>query len=158
MDAFRAVRTAGAEAAEAVMPRSPLQTSHPSTPTSAKNNDPSRRKSFWASFTGLSLYIILCRIPLMTFLAAVVGITHSNFWREKTHRYDLVFMQQIVTGIIGLIVALMMRDTAWMAQGAVAAAWSFRKRGVSLVTAEAIQGGYPGLVFKTSSHITDKLW
>ncbi|KAJ3113444.1 hypothetical protein HDU96_003384 [Phlyctochytrium bullatum] len=44
-----------------------------------------------------------------------------------------------------------------MVQGALAAYWAFRNKGKALAVAEAIQSGYPAIVFKTSDVWADRL-
>ncbi|KAJ3118956.1 hypothetical protein HDU96_005193 [Phlyctochytrium bullatum] len=114
-------------------------------------------QGFWSTLVGLLVYLVINRLPAHIMLLATITLTHTAWWRNATKGVDLVLLQQIVTGIVGALIGFILRDSTWMMQGALAAAWAFRKgKGISLATAEAIQGAYPGLVFKTSSGLLEK--
>ncbi|KAJ3206231.1 hypothetical protein HDU67_008304 [Dinochytrium kinnereticum] len=128
-------------------------------PSGAGEMDPGTRKptSFWSSSFGVSFSLVIIRLPIILLLYATIIFTHVEWW--KTNQIKLgsaVFWQQVLTAIVGLLVAFLIRDCAWMLQGALAAAWAFRKSGMSLPVSEAIQFGYPMLIFKTSSGWVDK--
>ncbi|KAI8850166.1 hypothetical protein BC829DRAFT_432087 [Chytridium lagenaria] len=115
------------------------------------------KTSFWSSSFGVTLYIIILRLPIIVMLFFLILFTNSRWWQDNQHRFgSTVFWQQALTAIVGALLAALMRDCAWMVQGAIAASWSFRKKGMALPVSEAIQDANPLLIFQTTTSLTDK--
>ncbi|KAI8850169.1 hypothetical protein BC829DRAFT_442409 [Chytridium lagenaria] len=103
---------------------------------------------------GVLLQLVLGRLPILFTLFFLIIFTDTPYWQSNTTA--TVFIQQTVIAAVGLLVALLLRDCAWMVQGAIAAAWLFRKKGIPLPFSEAIQFGHPALIFHTSAGWIDK--
>ncbi|KAI8850168.1 hypothetical protein BC829DRAFT_390002, partial [Chytridium lagenaria] len=115
------------------------------------------RHTLWSSAFGVTLYIVLLRVPIAVILLFTILFTNSTWWQENQLRFgSAVLWQQVLTAFVGLLISLLMRDAAWMVQGAIAAVWSFRKKGMPLPVCEAIQDANPMLIFMTSTSATDK--
>ncbi|KAJ3115001.1 hypothetical protein HDU96_001352 [Phlyctochytrium bullatum] len=129
------------------------------------------RRSFWSSHRGIVLYTLLMSLPAVAILIAIIAVTNTAAWSSFCRGRDLVFVQQVrlrsssttnalfqmVTGILGVVIGHLVKQFAWMTQGAIAAFWAFRPRPLSLLTAEAIQTGSNPLLFKSATSLVDRV-
>ncbi|KAJ3180118.1 hypothetical protein HK101_009982 [Irineochytrium annulatum] len=93
-------------------------------------------------------WLLLRRLPLAVLLVVLVVLTSTQWWMARPS--DIVLMQQVLTAAVGLIIGVLVREFTFMAQGALAATWAFRKHKSSLPVAEAIQFGNPALLINSA--------
>ncbi|KAJ3107397.1 hypothetical protein HDU97_004279 [Phlyctochytrium planicorne] len=108
---------------------------------------------FWSSAYGVILRLTIIRLPLGLGLLGIVATTHTDWWAGLTTAS--ISMQQTMTAVVGIFVTLLIRDSAWMVQGALAAMWAYKKVGIPLAVSEAIQSGHPAIIFNTATSFSD---
>ncbi|KAJ3180113.1 hypothetical protein HK101_009977, partial [Irineochytrium annulatum] len=94
------------------------------------------------------LWLLMTRMPLVIVLVLLVVLTNTQWWMGRPS--DIVFMQQLLTAAVGLILGVLIREFTFMAQGALAATWVFRPHKSSIPVAEAIQFGNPALLINSA--------
>ncbi|KAJ3180116.1 hypothetical protein HK101_009980 [Irineochytrium annulatum] len=92
-------------------------------------------------------WLLMTRMPLVVLLLLLVVLTNTQWWMSRPS--DIVFMQQLLTAAVGLILGVIIREFTFMAQGALAATWVFGKHKSAIPVAEAIQFGNPALLINS---------